>query len=1134
MLIDKCKRTRQTKVHQDMNSQDDKKESRARPSKGVAKRKDTKATKPAKPTERKTHSMKKAKAMKSVESKMDSTTKPAKAVERKVDSTKKSAKAKKQAPHIDYHNYIEVVGARENNLKNISLVIPKNELVVLTGLSGSGKSTLAFDTLYAEGQRRYIESLSSYARQFLDKVGKPDVDKINGLTPAIAIDQKTTSKNPRSTVGTITEIYDYLRLLYARVGEQHCYKCGEPITNMTQEDIINEIHKLNTMQGTRQQVAAIKPKGKKASTKATSALQAKSDSKTKKLTKKELAAEAEAQRALEAQRADAFSTSKGGSLASTDTTGAYPKGSDLAADAGGIPSKSIDGIAEPEIRTRKVMILAPIIKDKKGVFLDTIAKLRDIGIVRALIDGTIVRLDEEIELAKSKKHTIKAIINRLKISEANSLPIAESVEKALALSYGEVEVIDVDTKESFHFSKHLACFNCKISYEELEPLSFSFNSPKGACPTCNGLGMTYSIDIKKILNKSLPLNDGGIKFIFGFNRNYYSLMFEGFCEIYDVDKTLCFDELDESRQKALLYGGVKEVDIYWRGSTIMRPWQGILQIAYNMFKDEKDIADYMSESECNECHGNRLKKASLAVKVGGYGIADLISMPIEGCYEFFADAKNFSYLSHQNATISAPILKELDERLFFLYDVGLGYLTLKRDARSISGGEAQRIRIASQIGSGLTGVMYILDEPSIGLHERDTMRLIKTMRSLQAKGNTVIVVEHDKETICHADYIVDVGPRAGKEGGEIVFSGSYPELLKANTITSQYLNGTKKIERSHNRDQDKYLSINNVSINNIEDLSVKVPLGNFVCVTGVSGSGKSSLILQTLLPVAKEILNNAKKIKKVDKVEILGLEHLDKVIYLDQSPIGRTPRSNPATYTGMMDDIRNVFAMTKESKMRGYSISRFSFNVKGGRCEKCCGEGEIKIEMHFLPDIMVVCDECRGNKYNRQTLEVFYNGKNIADVLRMSVAEAYEFFKNYPKIAAKLKTLVDVGLGYITLGQNATTLSGGEAQRIKLAKELSRRDTGKTLYILDEPTTGLHFADVNKLVHVLHKLVDLGNSIIVIEHSLDVIANADYIIDLGPEGGSKGGEVIATGNIAKVIKSKGSYTAHYLKEYLKG
>ncbi|GAA9094045.1 excinuclease ABC subunit UvrA [Helicobacter pylori] len=939
--------------------------------------------------------------------------------------------------HKTIMDKIIIQGARENNLKNIFLEIPKNQFVVFTGLSGSGKSTLAFDTLYAEGQRRYLESLSSYARQFLDKVGKPNVDKIEGLTPAIAIDQKTTSKNPRSTVGTITEIYDYLRLLFARIGEQFCPTCLEPISSMSASDIISQICHLE--------------------------------------------------------------------------------------------------------ENSKIIILAPIIKDKKGSFNDKLESLRLKGYVRAFVDGVMVRLDEEIHLHKTKKHTIEAVVDRVVINSENSSRIASAIEKALKESYGELEVeILQDNAPSIrkHYSEHKACFKCKMSFEELEPLSFSFNSPKGACESCLGLGTKFSLDISKILDPNTPLNQGAIKVIFGYNRSYYAQMFEGFCEYNGIDTALCFNELNKEQQDALLYGNGTEISFRFKNSPLKRPWKGIIQIAYDMFKEQKDLSDYMSEKTCSSCEGHRLKASSLSVQVAGLKMADFLTKPIEEVYHFFNDPTHFSYLNEQEKKIAEPILKEILERVFFLYDVGLGYLTLGRDARTISGGESQRIRIASQIGSGLTGVLYVLDEPSIGLHEKDTLKLINTLRNLQKKGNTLIVVEHDKETIKHADFVVDIGPKAGRHGGEVVFSGSVKDLLQNNHSTALYLNGTKKIERPKLElpKEKHFLEIKNVNINNIKNLSVQIPLKQLVCITGVSGSGKSSLILQTLLPTAQTLLNHAKKIQSLNGVEIVGLEHLDKVIYLDQAPIGKTPRSNPATYTGVMDEIRILFAEQKESKILGYSASRFSFNVKGGRCEKCQGDGDIKIEMHFLPDVLVQCDSCKGAKYNPQTLEIKVKGKSIADVLNMSVEEAYEFFAKFPKIAVKLKTLIDVGLGYITLGQNATTLSGGETQRIKLAKELSKKDTGKTLYILDEPTTGLHFEDVNHLLQVLHSLVALGNSMIVIEHNLDIIKNADYIIDMGPDGGDKGGKIIANGTpleVAKNCEKTQSYTGKFLALELK-
>jgi excinuclease ABC subunit A len=932
---------------------------------------------------------------------------------------------------------IKVFGAREHNLKNISLEIPKNKLVVITGLSGSGKSSLAFSTLYAEGQRRYIESLSSYARQFLGRIGKPDVDKIEGLTPAIAIDQKTTSKNPRSTVGTITEIYDYLRLLFARVGVQHCHECGKKISSMSASDIIEEVLKL--------------------------------------------------------------------------------------------PLDS------------KVIILAPLVREKKGTFADMLESLRHKGYIRAMIDGTMVRLDEEIELGKTKKHTIKAVVDRVVIKEENFERIASDIEKALSESYGEVEIDisnseEVGTRSHIHFSEHLACFDCKISFEALQPVNFSFNSPRGACSACDGLGIRYVLDIDKIIDESLSIDKGAIRIVYGFNKSYYAKFLDAFCVSEGISTKVPYGNLEEHQKKAILYGTSIVVNFTWKRHALKREWPGIVKIAYDMFKDEKDITSYMTEKQCDKCGGHRLSPQSLAVKIGDKNIADIIDIPIEDSYRYFMDEKSFLHFNEQQKMIASSILREIRERLFFLYDVGLGYLALSRDARTISGGEAQRIRIASQIGSGLTGVLYVLDEPSIGLHERDTMKLIRTLKTLQEKGNSVIVVEHDKETIEAADFIVDIGPGAGEYGGEIVFAGTLEELKKTDTSTAAYLTGKKKIEFNYSRKQKTWLGISGVELNNIKSLSTKIPLSNFVCITGVSGSGKSTLILQALLPNALQALNRSTKAQKVEGVKIEGLEYLDKVIYLDQSPIGRTPRSNPATYTGVMDEIRKLFIQTKESKLRGYKAGRFSFNVKGGRCEKCQGDGEIKIEMHFLPDVLVTCDACNGTRYNAQTLEVHYKGKNIAEVLDMSVDSAVEFFKSIPAVAVKLKTLMDVGLGYIKLGQNATTLSGGEAQRIKLSKELSRRDTGKTLYILDEPTTGLHFEDVDRLTKVLHHLVELGNSVVVIEHNLDMVKNADYIIDMGPEGGNKGGQIIATGTpkeLALNYKKTKSYTGEYLAKEMK-
>ncbi|HIO90584.1 MAG TPA: excinuclease ABC subunit UvrA, partial [Campylobacterales bacterium] len=842
---------------------------------------------------------------------------------------------------------------------------------------------------------------------------------------------------PRSTVGTITEIYDYFRLLFARVGKQHCHRCSKPISQMGVSDIIDQVKSL-------------------------------------------------------------------------------PSGT-------------------------KVVLLAPLVRDEKGSYHDLIESLRLKGYIRAMIDGVMVRLDEDIELSKTKKHTIKVVIDRVVIKEENSQRVAEDVEKALKLSYGELEIDilnakDVGLKRDFiHYSEHFACFDCKISFDELEPLSFSFNSPKGACRTCDGLGIRYSLDMSKIIDPHLSIDKGAVKLLFGFNKSYYFKLLNAFCEQSDIDTKVPYEELEIHQQKAILNGGFEEIDFTWKRHKIKRRFEGVTKIAYSMVKDEKDLAEYMSEKVCDSCNGFRLNQESLAVKIADQNIAFLLNVPIEECYDFFHNEKNFEYFNEQQKMIAKPILKEIQERLYFLHDVGLGYLSLGRDARSISGGEAQRIRIASQIGSGLTGVMYVLDEPSIGLHERDTIRLIRTLKNLQAKGNSVIVVEHDKETIMSADFIIDIGPKAGKGGGEVIFSGTMKKLKKAKTLTADYLFDRKVIDYYKDRSYDKWIEMKNVNINNISKLDVKIPLQCLVAVTGVSGSGKSSLILQTLLPVAKELLNRSKKVNKIDGVECLGLEELDKVIYLDQSPIGRTSRSNPATYTGIMDEVRVLFSKTKEAELRGYKIGRFSFNVKGGRCEKCQGDGDIKIEMHFLPDIEVKCDACFGKRYNDQTLEIEYRGKNISEVLDMSVDEAFIFFEAIPKIYQKLKTLKDVGLGYISLGQNATTLSGGEAQRMKLSKELSKKDTGNTLYILDEPTTGLHFADVDRLTLVLQHLVDLGNSVIVIEHNLDIIKNADHIIDIGPEGGIKGGMIVDEGRPREIVSrfdKTGSYTGKYLANEL--
>lgn len=935
-------------------------------------------------------------------------------------------------------NEITVTGAKEHNLKNINVTIPKNKLVIISGLSGSGKSTLAFKTLYAEGQRRYIESLSSYARQFLGRVDKPKVDKIEGLVPAIAIDQKTTSKNPRSTVGTITEIYDYLRLLYARVGVQHCHICGKPVTDMKSEDIVKAVNNL-------------------------------------------------------------------------------PKGS-------------------------KIIIYAPMIKEKKGTFSDLVESLRNRGLVRARIDGITVRIDEDVSLSKTKKHTISPVIDRVEIKSENSSRVAQSIESALKLSYGEVEVEvinyeDVGLENGFiHHSIHLACHHCKVSFEPIEPLSFSFNSKKGACNVCEGLGFVYSIEIEKLVHSELSIGEGALEPALSIGGDFYRLLIDKVIKENSIDKNIAFNKIPNIQQKLLFYGNFVKYQIMYNDRKFNPKWSGIAGFVRDVLKDSKDLSNFLLEKKCSKCNGDRLKLESLAVKVSDKTISEILNEPIENIYPFFNDELNFKHFSEQDKKISKPIIEEIKERLFFLYDVGLGYLTLNRNANTISGGESQRIRIASQIGSGLTGVMYVLDEPSIGLHEKDTIKLISTLKSLRDKGNTLIVVEHDKETILNSDYVVDIGPKAGELGGEVVFSGTTDEFLKSDTSTAKYVRGEKLVEYFKRREQKEFLKLKNITINNLNSVDVDIPLQNFVVVTGVSGSGKSSLILQTLLPIAKKALNNAKKSKVVDGVTIENLDKLDKVIYLDQSPIGRTPRSNPSTYIGLMNELRVLFAATKEASIRGYGIGRFSFNVSEGRCEKCKGEGEIKIEMHFLPDVTVVCDSCNGSRYNHQTLEIDYKGKNISEILNMTVREALVFFKSVPKVREKLETLDKVGLEYIRLGQNATTLSGGEAQRVKLAKELSRRDTGSTLYILDEPTTGLHFEDIDKLVKIFHNFVDNKNSVLVIEHNLDIIKNADYIIDMGPDGGSHGGKIVDAGSPEELVKNGSvskSYTAKFLKEELK-
>ncbi len=936
---------------------------------------------------------------------------------------------------------IIVKGAKANNLKNIDLEIPRDKLVVFTGLSGSGKSSLAFDTIYAEGQRRYIESLSSYARQFLGQMDKPDVEYIEGLSPAISIDQKTTSKNPRSTVGTVTEIYDYLRLIYARIGTPHCPVCGREISMETVDGIVDKVLKL--------------PEGE------------------------------------------------------------------------------------------KIQILAPLVRGKKGEHVKVLDSVRKSGYVRVRVDGNIYDLSEEIKLDKNIKHSIEVIVDRLVINDSIRSRLADSVDTACNLSDGTV-IVDVVGKNELLFSQKFACPEHGTCIEEMAPRSFSFNNPYGSCPRCMGLGTFMRINPDLVIpNKNLSINQGAIIASGWSNADsgtiaqmYYSALAEEYGFTLDTP----IKDFTDEQLNAVLYGtnGKKikmtRVNAYGSGS-YMTEFEGVvnnLQRRYNETTSEYsryEITKVMDECNCPECNGKRLNKSALAVTIGGKNIIEFTELSISKAIEF-TDSLELTEKQHM---IADMIIKEIRQRLSFLASVGLDYLTLSRSAGTLSGGESQRIRLATQIGSSLMGVLYILDEPSIGLHQRDNDKLLGTLRELRDIGNTLIVVEHDEDTIRSADYVVDIGPGAGVHGGEVVYSGNVEGLLKCKkSITGQYLSGKKKIEIPEKRREGngEKLIIRNASENNLKHIDVEIPLGEFVCVTGVSGSGKSSLINEILYKKLANELNNAKKsVGKVDDIE--GIENLDKVIDIDQSPIGRTPRSNPATYTGVFNDIRELFASTQDAKIRGYSASRFSFNVKGGRCEACQGDGIIKIEMNFFPDVYVPCDVCKGAKYNRETLEVHYKGKTISDVLEMTVEEGMEFFKNQSKIYRKLKTLYDVGLGYIKIGQPATTLSGGEAQRVKLSTELSKIATGRTIYILDEPTTGLHTADVHGLINVLQRLVDKGNTVVVIEHNLDVIKVADHIIDLGPEGGDKGGKIVVSGTPEEVAKCKKSYTGQYLKKMLK-
>ncbi len=936
---------------------------------------------------------------------------------------------------------IIVKGAKANNLKNIDLEIPRDKLVVFTGLSGSGKSSLAFDTIYAEGQRRYIESLSSYARQFLGQMDKPDVEYIEGLSPAISIDQKTTSKNPRSTVGTVTEIYDYLRLIYARIGTPHCPVCGREISMETVDGIVDKVLKL--------------PEGE------------------------------------------------------------------------------------------KIQILAPLVRGKKGEHVKVLDSVRKSGYVRVRVDGNIYDLSEEIKLDKNIKHSIEVIVDRLVINDSIRSRLADSVDTACNLSDGTV-IVDVVGKNELLFSQKFACPEHGTCIEEMAPRSFSFNNPYGSCPRCMGLGTFMRINPDLVIpNKNLSINQGAIIASGWSNADsgtiaqmYYSALAEEYGFTLDTP----IKDFTDEQLNAVLYGtnGKKikmtRVNAYGSGS-YMTEFEGVvnnLQRRYNETTSEYsryEITKVMDECNCPECNGKRLNKSALAVTIGGKNIIEFTELSISKAIEF-TDSLELTEKQHM---IADMIIKEIRQRLSFLASVGLDYLTLSRSAGTLSGGESQRIRLATQIGSSLMGVLYILDEPSIGLHQRDNDKLLGTLRELRDIGNTLIVVEHDEDTIRSADYVVDIGPGAGVHGGEVVYSGNVEGLLKCKkSITGQYLSGKRKIEIPEKRleGNGEKLIIRNASENNLKHIDVEIPLGEFVCVTGVSGSGKSSLINEILYKKLANELNNAKKsVGKVDDIE--GIENLDKVIDIDQSPIGRTPRSNPATYTGVFNDIRELFASTQDAKIRGYSASRFSFNVKGGRCEACQGDGIIKIEMNFFPDVYVPCDVCKGAKYNRETLEVHYKGKTISDVLEMTVEEGMEFFKNQSKIYRKLKTLYDVGLGYIKIGQPATTLSGGEAQRVKLSTELSKIATGRTIYILDEPTTGLHTADVHGLINVLQRLVDKGNTVVVIEHNLDVIKVADHIIDLGPEGGDKGGKIVVSGTPEEVAKCKKSYTGQYLKKMLK-
>ena len=937
---------------------------------------------------------------------------------------------------------IDIRGARTHNLKNINLTIPRDKLIVITGLSGSGKSSLAFDTLYAEGQRRYVESLSAYARQFLSLMEKPDVDSIEGLSPAISIEQKSTSHNPRSTVGTITEIYDYLRLLFARVGEPRCPDHDVPLTAQTISQMVDKVLSL--------------------------------------------------------------------------------------------PEES------------KMMLLAPVVKNRKGEHVKLLDSLAAQGYIRARIDGEICDLSDPPELALQKKHTIEVVVDRFKVRSDLATRLAESFETALELSGGTAVVADMDNPnaEELVFSANFACPHCGYSVPELEPRLFSFNNPAGACPTCDGLGVQQFFDESRVVqNESISLAGGAVK---GWDRRnfYYYQMLTSLAKHYKFDIETPYEDLPQKIKDIVMHGsGKEEIEFQYmndRGDVVIRkhPFEGILNNMARRYKEtesmsvREELAKNISNRPCADCGGSRLRPEARNVYIGNINLPQISEKSIGESLEFFQGLT----LTGQKAQIAEKILKEIKERLEFLVNVGLNYLSLSRSAETLSGGEAQRIRLASQIGAGLVGVMYVLDEPSIGLHQRDNERLLNTLIHLRNLGNTVIVVEHDEDAIREADHIIDIGPGAGVHGGQVIAQGTAKEIMaNPNSITGKFLSGEEKIEIPKKRtalDKSKLLKLKGATGNNLKGVNLEIPVGLFTCITGVSGSGKSTLINDTLFPLAQNALNRAEKTDFAPYKSIEGLEYFDKVIDINQSPIGRTPRSNPATYTGLFTPIRELFAGVPEARARGYNPGRFSFNVRGGRCEACQGDGVLKVEMHFLPDVYVPCDQCKGKRYNRETLEIRYKGKTIHQVLDMTVEEARDFFDAIPMIARKLQTLMDVGLSYIRLGQSSTTLSGGEAQRVKLATELSKRDTGKTLYILDEPTTGLHFADIKQLLDVLHRLRDQGNTIVVIEHNLDVIKTADWIVDLGPEGGSGGGQIIATGTPEEVAKVKGSHTARFLKDIL--